>query len=342
MSCVAVIPARRAEQTIAATLESLRVGNGGFVDRVLVVTSADDPTARVVRAWGARDARVELVLAHAPRSAGAARNEGRAAAGRGCGAAEVPRGAGCAAAAAPNGEYAAAAAPGGPGLRRAPAALLLFIDADCRLEPGGAARLAGELTRRGAAAISARVLGGGGAVARSRHILEFKEAASLRPPPPGWLPPSTTMMCRAPAFDRAGGFPDLWPGEDLVFAQALRDLGERVLRSEDVVTTHRHPPGVAAMLRHQHRLGLTAAVARRARPMPGSVFTSSPWLAALLLPGRIARIAAWQAREGSAALAWTVLLSPLLLAGLVMWTAGFLAGTKPRAGETALREASAA
>jgi len=306
MSCVAVIPARRAENTIAATLESLRIGNDSFVERVVVVTSADDPTARVVSDWSRRDPRVHLLAADRPLSAGAARNAGRAFAGR------TP-------------SIAPGSAEPGEG-RRHSGLLLLFIDADCRLEKGGAARLGAELAGSGAAAVSARVLGEGGLVARSRHILEFKEAASARMPPPSWLPPSTTMMCRAEAFDRAGGFPDLWPGEDLVFSQVLRDLGEPVLRSEGVVTTHRHPGGIAEMLRHQYRLGRTAALARRARPMPGAFFANRPWLAMLLLPGRVVRITAWQAREGVVALAWSLLLSPLLLAGLAVWTAGFVAG----------------
>lgn len=287
MGCVAVIPARRSEQTIGATLESLRLGNASFVDRVLVVTSSGDPTAEVVRRWSERDPRVQLVAAPAPMTAGAARNAG-------CRAAD------------------------------AATELFLFLDSDCRLEAGGARRLAGELERRGAAAISARVLGDPALVARARHILEFKEAASRRPPPPAWLPPSTAMLCRRDAFERAGGFPDLWPGEDLVFSQALRDQGGLVLRSDDVVVLHRHPRGVLEMMRHQKRLGSTAAVARLARAMPGSDFTRSPWLAMLLMPARTIRIAAWQAGEGSAAIAWTLLLAPLLLAGLLLWTTGFV------------------
>lgn len=288
MRCVAVVPARRAEATIADTLASLRLGNTPFVDRVVVVTSACDPTADLVRAWAARDGRVELALAASPLSAGEARNLGRRLAGD--------------------------------------AGLLLFVDADCRLERGGAARLADEKNRRSAAAVSARVLGEGGIVARVRHLLEFKEAASARPAPPAWLPTTTTMLVSASAFDRVGGFADLWPGEDLVFAQALRDAGETVVRSDDVVTMHRHPGGVFEMLRHQRRLGFTAARARLLSPMAGSSFAARPWLAPALLPARLVRLVVWQAGEGLAAAAWTITLAPLLVAGLVVWTAAFVEG----------------
>ncbi|MFN2377329.1 MAG: glycosyltransferase family 2 protein [Candidatus Binatia bacterium] len=304
MPCAAVIPAHRAERTIGAALESLRVGNAAAVDRVVVVTSSGDPTADVVRRWQLLDPGVELVTAPQRWTAGAARNAGREALRHACREDAAP-----------------------------PPVRLLFIDADCRLETGGAARLETELVRRGAAAVSARVLGGTRIVDRVRHILEFKEAASRRPPPLAWLPPSTTMLCRADAFDEVGGFPDLWPGEDLVFSQSLRDSGRIVARSDEVSTFHDHPPGLGAMLRHQFRLGFTAAVARRRRAMPGSGLAHRPWRATLLLPGRALRILAWQAGEGASALAWTLLLSPLLGAGLLAWTTGFVSSAAARGGE---------
>ncbi|HEY2775314.1 MAG TPA: glycosyltransferase family A protein [Candidatus Binatia bacterium] len=317
MACVAVIPARRGEKTIGATLEALRLGNADFVSRVLVVTSRDDPTAAVVRAWVHRDAKVELVESDHAMTAGAARNRGRDAAR-----ARLPH--------------------ASDGLADE---LLLFVDADCRLEAGGAAAMAGELARRGAAALSARVACCGGAIARARHLLEFKEAASRRPPPPSWLPPSTTLLCRADAFDRAAGFPDLWPGEDLVFSQVLRSFGLAVLRSDTASTLHEHPRGVARMMRHQVRLGATAAIARKRVAMPGSAFAASRVAALLLLPGRLWRLAQWQAGEGAAAMIEAVLLAPLLVAGLAAWTAGFVSesgGARPRTAATAVRETQVA
>ena len=120
----------------------------------------------------------------------------------------------------------------------------------------------------------------------------------------------------------------MWPGEDLVLAQALIDLGCAIVRSDHTTTSHRHPDGLLEMLRHQRRLGRTAALARRTRTMRGSAFAARPALALLLLPGRLCRIAAWQAREGRAALARAMLLSPLLALGLTLWTAGFVAGAR--------------
>jgi len=288
-TCVAIVPARRAEATLERTLESLRLQDP--IARILVVTSADDPTAEVARRCVEVDPRIEVVAGPAALSAGAARNVGRDHAGD--------------------------------------ADFLLFIDADCSLDAGGVAALQRELCGRGLASISARVVcDGNGVVARARHLLEFKEAEGRHAAPPAWLPPSTTMLCRAEVFDRAGGFPDMWPGEDLVLMHRLQRLGCRVGLSARVRTHHRHPAGFAEMLAHQHRLGLTSAAARRMTSVSGAVFVRYRWLAPLLLPARLLRIAAWQLRSGFSGVVALTQLSPVLLLGLVWWTAGFVRGAR--------------
>jgi len=292
VSCIAVVPAHHAERTLDATLEALLEGNRDFVERVIVVTSAADPTAALARPR----AGVEVVAAPQALSAGAARNLGRSRAGQG-------------------------------------AELLLFVDADCVLESGGARALAAELERRAAAAVAARVRRrGGGVVAWLRHALEFKEAEGRVAAPAKWLPPSTTMLCRASAFDRAGGFPDLWPGEDLVFAHRLRTLGENVVLSDAVETWHRHPDGFAEMLAHQRRLGRTAALARALTGMHGAAFVRHRWLVALLLPARLLRALLWFARSSLRELLVLIAVLPLYAIGLGAWTVGFADGAREAAG----------
>lgn len=258
------------------------MGDDGFVQRILVVTSRDDASATAAERHREFDPRIEVIRASSPLSAGAARNLGRTATN---------------------------------------AALLLFVDADCWLESGGARALHRELESRSLDAVSACVRrDGGGAVARVRHALEFKEAEGRRAAPAHWLPPSTTMLCRASAFDAAGGFPDMFPGEDLVLSHRLRTLGHHVERSDGVSTWHQHPPGLVTMLRHQYRLGSTAAAARATSSMHGSLFVRFPLLAPLLLPARLMRVVRWYAAHDPA---WVIAALPLLAVGLGAWTAGF-------------------
>jgi GT2 family glycosyltransferase len=281
-----VIPAYRAEATLARTLESVLAEDTGAVARVIVVCSPSADREQV--AVAARRQGVVVVESERRLSAGAARNLGRAHAGD--------------------------------------AELLLFVDADCALDAGTVARLCDALADGRAAAVAASVANASsGAVAGVRHLLEFKDSEPGVPQRPDWMAPTATMLCRADAFDTVGGFPDMWPGEDLVFCWRLARAGLRVSRVSDATTRHLHPPGASALVRHQYRLGRTSARARLMTDMPGAAWARYPPLAALLLPARLGRAAIWLLRHRARSVPVSILLLPLYLAGLSAWTLGFVA-----------------
>jgi glycosyltransferase involved in cell wall biosynthesis len=283
------VPAWRAAATIQRTLDSLVRGNADAIERVIVVVSEDDGTARIAR--GVEGVEVVEILERA--SAGRARNVGRRHAG---------------------------------GAQR-----VLFVDADCALARGSARLLldrldAGDVDAAGAAIAAER----GSAVGWLRHLLEFKEAEPGIPAPSPRFLPSAALAIGTDAFDRAGGFPDMWPGEDLVLCARLRTSGARLAKVEGALAIHRHPTSFAEFLRHQHVLGSTAARARSMQPMEGAFFVGRRWLAPALLAGRFARAVAWLARYRPASLGRFVALSPLYLLGLGAWTVGFAGAAGPR------------
>jgi GT2 family glycosyltransferase len=290
--CTAIVPAYRAAETLSDTLAALLREGHDVVERVIVVASPGDDGAHVARRFRG----VEVVESPDRLSAGAARNLGRRTA--------------------------------------VDAALLLFLDADCRVESGSVARMIATLERESLAAVGATIArDGGGAVAWVRHAVEFKEAdrgaGEGRWP---WMLPSAALLCRVEAFDRVGGFPDMWPGEDLVFCHRLRAAGMRVARCAESVVRHRHPRGVRRMLTHQYRLGATSARARAMTRMHGVGFVERPWLAPALLVGRAARGLAWFARNRRGELPVLIALSPLYLLALGAWTVGFTGAARTRAG----------
>jgi len=206
----------------------------------------------------------------------------------------------------------------------ADAELLLFVDADCRAEPGAVARMIDSLAGRRLAAVGAVIAcGGGGAIAWLRHLLEFKEAASEEAGPWPWMLPTAALLCRADVFDALGGFPDMWPGEDLVFCHRMFAAGHPVAKVVAAKFHHRHPRGLRRMLRHEYLLGATSARARKLTGMHGSAFVRRPWLAPALLAGRAGRAALWLARHRRSELPLLALLSPLYVIALAAWTAGF-------------------
>jgi glycosyltransferase involved in cell wall biosynthesis len=305
--CTVVIPAYRAESTIGRTLASL-IGQG--VARVIVVASPGDQTADHAEAFARacgdpQPYQLDVVRSPVRLSAGAARNLGRHHAGT--------------------------------------ADWLLFLDADTALEDGAFFMLFREAfaERLDAAAASVH-REGSGLTSRVRHALEFKEAEGRGPLPQSWRLPSTALLVRASAFDAVSGFPDGWPGEDLVFDYDLEHSGaeRRFVRKAQV--RHLHPEGVVEMLRHQRRLGRTAAWARMHRPLSGSSLTSwvrRPSRASfglrllfvwLLVPVRLWRGIFWYARFDPRSLPALLLALPLWIAGCCSWTRGFVAEVRER------------
>lgn len=278
---VAIVPAHRAEKTIARTLHALFETTAGQLDDIIVVASPDDATAAVAEQLG-----VTVIRTRERRSAGAARNIGR----------DAARGADS----------------------------LLFVDADCAPAPGAVAALDEAMRRDRLDAAGASIVSEPYTrVAWVRHALEFKDsepgATVVRP---GFVP-SATILCDARAYDAIGGFPDLWPGEDLVFCARLLRFGYQVARVPEAVTLHAHPPGIGVMLRHQLALGATSARARRIEPLPGGEWSRRPWAAPLLFAGRFSRMIGWAARTSQLRKACSPLRAAGYTAGLAAWCAGF-------------------
>ena len=288
------VPAYRSSGSVARTLRSLCHEQEGAVERVIVVASGVDQAehaalAAVVPALPG--GRVTLLTSRARLSAGAARNLGAREAGQ--------------------------------------AGWLLFVDADCRPARGCVQLLLAAARREGLAAAAAAVVrDGGGAVAWTRHALEFKHHDSVGTSPWPWLCASATMLCRRADFELAGGFPDMWPGEDLVLCTRLRDRGGRVRRVSEALTWHLHPAGFGEMLRHQVALGRTSALARTEHGVQGNALSGRVWLAPLLFCGRAVRTLAWYARYRPVELWRVFVFAPLLGAGLAAWCKGFASGLR--------------
>ncbi len=202
--------------------------------------------------------------------------------------------------------------------------LLLFVDADCRLDSGAVGRLIEELDTAEVDAVAARLISEQtSAVAWLRHLLEFKDYEPGASRPLVWMAPSAVLLCRAEAFDRAGGCPDMWPGEDLVFCHRLARRGGRVGLSASVVARHCHPPGWKTLLLHQVRLGETSAEARRMTGMKGESFSRSLLWAPCLGGARLLRSLVWVLRRRPAHVLRLVFLLGPLFAALGCWTLGF-------------------
>jgi cellulose synthase/poly-beta-1,6-N-acetylglucosamine synthase-like glycosyltransferase len=132
------------------------------------------------------------------------------------------------------------------------------------------------------------------------------------------------LLVRARTFDDVGGFPDMWPGEDLVFSSRIIARGARVAKVNEAVAVHTHPEGFLAYVRHERRLGETAARARLLTLGEGRAFVGRAWLAPVLFCGRALRAFTWVLRHRPGQLGRFVFSLPVLLVGLAAWTRGFV------------------
>ncbi len=304
-----IVPAYRAEETIAACLASLaRQREAPPFEVIVVDSSPDEATSRAARALARseRGAGLDLRLERLPERsfAGPARNRGAA-------------------------------------LARAPR--LLFLDADCRASPGLLRAACAALDEDGAFVGGAIGRGGPRAIsARLRHLLEFKGSLPGSPPRSTWELPSACLACRREAFLRSGGYPPTRAAEDWRLHWRLWREGERLRFDPRLRVEHATRAGWLALARYSLVLGEASGAARRDDGLPGQAFVRHPWLAVLLPFGRTARALSWCARHHRGELAFLLLAWPAYLAFAAIWAWGFHRGVRGAASSGLARSGAAA
>ncbi len=293
-----VIPAYGAAGTIGDCLASLCVQREPPHFEVLLVDSSpDDATERVSRPF-ARDAGGRLDL-HCIRSSerlypGSARNLGA---------------------------------------RRARAARLLFLDADCVAHPDLLARAVIALDAGAAVAGAAIALPEAPSVsARLRHLLEFKESLPGVPARATWQIPSACVAFSREVFERHGGFPDTRASEDWLLDWAVWQAGERMQFDPRMRIRHQTSSGWVDLLRYARVLGHASGRARRLGGLPGQAIVRRPWLAAALPFGRTARALVWCARHARSQFVFLCVAWPLYFTIAAVWAHAFAAGVRDRPG----------
>ncbi len=280
-----VIPCYNAKATIAETLGALEAQELPEPYEVIVVDSSDDGTDAIIRE---RFPGVELVRLDRQTLPGSGRNLG---------------------------------------VRRATGEIIAFTDADCVPGPDWLALLVQrhrELTTDG---VGGSVVNGypGSVTAWISHLIEFNEWTETTAA--GFQPniPSCNLSFKRAVFDRRGlYFTDVFPAEDLLFTWALAQEGGRLYFEPAARVVHLSRMGLGRLLRHQKRLGMASAEARRRTGMPGHLFVRYPVLSILLPPVRWLRASLRLLRKDlpKALLFW--LLTPLYLLAATAWTVGFL------------------
>lgn len=156
-------------------------------------------------------------------------------------------------------------------------------------------------------------------------LSEFSEQAPWRPAGKQTGGASCNMIVSAGDFKQTGGFPeDYQPGEDTVLFTRLVAMGREQWFEPAARVDHHNQYGFRSFMHHQHRLGYHSALVRQRFPLRGSVATRVRPLALLLWGPRLALLARRLFSGGPAWWLRGVVYAPGLLAGALLWTAGFI------------------
>ncbi|MHC4579648.1 MAG: glycosyltransferase family 2 protein [Planctomycetota bacterium] len=226
----------------------------------------------------------------------------------------------------------------GPGLarnaaaRRARGAVLVFLDSDCRAQPGWLAALLAPLRRPDIGAVGgAEVLDPAAPFwDRVFHLVltSALTTGGLRGRPGvrvgRYRPRSYSMAVRREVFERCGGFAGLRHGEDLDLSVRIARLGFRLAYASDSRVHHRRRPDLASFLHQAFAMGRArATLLRRDRRHlePACLVPALLWLGAVGLG--LAALASRSARVAAV---------PVLLVALVyLGAVGLLAAVRLRA-----------
>ena len=204
---------------------------------------------------------------------------------------------------------------------------LAFIDADVRPRPDwlqtllAAARRAPDRFAVG----SVGSAGSGGYWGLCNWLSEFSEQAPWHDARAQIGGASCNMILQRNDFRAAGGFAEAYqPGEDtMLFSVSERWAGNNGSRRRrvSIISTSLG----CAPLRHQYRLGVHSALVRQSVPLRGSLATRFWPLALVLWVPELGLITTRLMRGGPAWWLRGLAMSPGLLLGSWIWTAGFLA-----------------
>jgi glycosyltransferase involved in cell wall biosynthesis len=218
------------------------------------------------------------------------------------------------------------------GAASAEGGILLFIDADCRPEPGWLDAAYAALTA------GARLAGGPVLHARPLHpiavsdnLLQFADFPPNRPDGPARYFPGCNLAIRRDDFYSVGGFPaiTLPSGEDTSFCSAVSARWPEGLSfTRRMQVRHAGRTTLRAFLEHHSTFGYCrSALDLHLAPWHrrwGRVRAMGAAIAAKRLSYILGRGLQWDGAQ----LARALVLLPILVAGLIAWTAGFRRGLR--------------
>ena len=212
-------------------------------------------------------------------------------------------------------------------------AILAFVDADCRPEDGwvdaAAAALGPDVKLAGGAVVDRHPWH---PIARADNLLQFSDLPRNRPAGPSHMFPACNVSMRKDDFNAVGGFrhrPGIAVAEDVALCERVQERWPDSMRFDPrMVVRHAGRRGFRAFLRHHYVFGHARGAQRLLLKPVHERLGRLALLVPIVMLHRMIYLLRSVGRHRPAALPATLLLTPLLAAGLLAWSIGFRRGLR--------------
>jgi len=202
--------------------------------------------------------------------------------------------------------------------------VIAFIDSDCSAESGWLSSIYAE-HKHTIAAVGGAVVNGNpdGIVSWAGYLLEFSE----------WFPakkrtlvehiPTCNISYKAEVFKKQGGFSKFYPQEDFLFNLKLVRAGNEILFEPTIRVRHKHRECFSEFLEHQKKRGVRGFEIRNMAAGIKDPYGAFPILCPFFVMVRLLRIVIRFLKKPPTNLLRLILIVPVIIFGLIWWTAGF-------------------
>lgn len=217
------------------------------------------------------------------------------------------------------------------GVRRSQGQVLLFVDSDCRPEPGWLDSLY-RVIDSGIPATSGSLKNAtpDSAVGTTQYLLSHSAYSPTMPPRriDDGAACSGNFAIRREVFDSSGGFAGTYRAVDLQLTNRLREQGVQIGFTPEAAVLVGNETDARALLSEQVKRGYFAAVARIRSGNRGAAAGRFPALAFGLYPVRLLRLVQRQMKYRVVPGGMFLKALPLCVWGLAAWTWGFFKGAR--------------
>lgn len=204
--------------------------------------------------------------------------------------------------------------------------ILAVTDTDCIALPGWIDAVAAAHHKHPNSLIGGGVTNGSrdSLVGTAEYLLEFSDYSPRRKQEIRKVLPGCNLSFPRELYLKLGKFSGQVKGSDVVFSFKARTKGIKVLFAPKIRIRHVNRRHLGTFLRNQKKLGRGSFLSRKKLRLPGSFLTAHPLLSFFVFPAILIKNARKIVRAG--AYVDFLRVFPLLLLGMLFYTAGFLQG----------------